>query len=106
MRRLSETYGLPIDPRARVGDLSLGQQQRVEILKLLHRNVTLFILDEPTAILTPAEIEALFVTLRRIAREGRSVIFITHKLDEVMEIADRITVLRRGVASRISCPPT
>jgi len=96
VRRLSETYGLPVDPHARVGELSLGQQQRVEILKLLQRNVTLLILDEPTAVLTPTEIAALFVTLRRIAREGRSVIFITHKLDEVMEIADRITVLRRG----------
>ncbi len=96
VRRLSEAYRLPIDPRARIDELSLGQQQRVEILKLLHRNADLLILDEPTAVLTPAEVEGLFVTLRRIVREGRSVVFITHKLEEVMEIADRITVLRRG----------
>ncbi len=96
VRRLSETYRLPIDPRARIDELSLGQQQRVEILKLLHRNAGLLILDEPTAVLTAAEVEGLFGTLRRIVREGRSVVFITHKLEEVMEIADRITVLRRG----------
>jgi len=87
---------LLVQPRARIDELSLGQQQRVEILKLLHRNVDLLILDEPTAVLTPAEVEGLFATLRRIVREGRSVVFITHKLEEVMEIADRITVLRRG----------
>jgi simple sugar transport system ATP-binding protein len=96
VRALSETYGLPVDPRARVDELSLGQQQRVEILKLLRRRADLLILDEPTAVLVPAEIEELFETLRRIAGEGRSVVFITHKLDEVMAIADRITVLRRG----------
>ena len=96
VRRLSETYRLPIDPRARIDELSLGQQQRVEILKLLHRNADLLILDEPTAVLTPAEVEELFATLRRIASEGRSVVFITHKLEEVMQIADRITVLRQG----------
>jgi general nucleoside transport system ATP-binding protein len=96
VRRLSEAYRLPIDPRARIDELSLGQQQRVEILKLLHRSADLLILDEPTAVLTPGEVEGLFATLRRIAHEGRSVVFITHKLEEVMEIADRITVLRRG----------
>ena len=96
VRSLSETYRLPVDPRARIDELSLGQQQRVEILKLLHRKADLLILDEPTAVLTPAEVEGLFATLRRIVRDGRAVVFITHKLDEVMEIADRITVLRRG----------
>jgi len=96
VRRLSEAYRLPIDPRARIDELSLGQQQRVEILKLLHRQADLLILDEPTAALTPGEIDELFATLRRIARECRSVVFITHKLDEVMEIADRITILRQG----------
>jgi simple sugar transport system ATP-binding protein len=96
VRRLSVTYGLPIDPHARINELSLGEQQRVEILKLLFRNANLLILDEPTAVLTSVEIAGLFATLRRIVREGRSVIFITHKLDEVMEIADQITVLRRG----------
>ena len=96
VRRLSVTYGLPIDPHTRIGDLSLGEQQRVEILKLLLRKANLLILDEPTAVLTPVEIAGLFATLRRVVSEGRSVIFITHKLDEVMEIADQITVLRRG----------
>ena len=96
VRRLSDTYGLPIDPHARIADLSLGEQQRVEILKLLFRNANLLILDEPTAVLTSGEIAGLFATVRRIVREGRSVIFITHKLEEVMEIADQITVLRRG----------
>jgi ABC-type uncharacterized transport system ATPase subunit len=96
VRRLADTYGLPIDPHARIADLSLGEQQRVEILKLLFRNANLLILDEPTAVLTSGEIAGLFSTLRRIVGEGRSVIFITHKLEEVMEIADQITVLRRG----------
>lgn len=96
VRGLSEVYGLPVEPGARIDELSLGQQQRVEILKLLYRKADLLILDEPTAVLGPGEIEGLFATLRRIVREGRSVIFITHKLDEVMEIADRITILRRG----------
>jgi simple sugar transport system ATP-binding protein len=94
--RLSKTYGLAIDPGARIDELSLGQQQRVEILKLLYRNVDVLILDEPTAVLTPSEIEELFATLKNIAREGRSVIFITHKLEEVLEIADEITILRKG----------
>ncbi len=96
VRRLSETYGLPLDPRSRIDELSLGQQQRTEILKLLYRRTDLLILDEPTAVLSPGEIDALFATLRRIVLEGRSVVFITHKLEEVMEIADRITILRRG----------
>jgi len=96
VRRLSEAYRLPLDPRARIDELSLGQQQRVEILKLLYRQADILILDEPTAVLTPGEIDELFATLRRIAREGRSIVFITHKLEEVMEIADRITILRRG----------
>jgi general nucleoside transport system ATP-binding protein len=96
VRRLSETYGLPVEPRARIDELSLGQQQRVEILKLLHRQADCLILDEPTAVLTPGEVDELFRTLRRIAGEGRAVVFITHKLDEVMAVADRITILRRG----------
>jgi len=96
VRQLTEDYGLPVNPGARIDELSLGEQQRVEILKLLHREVDLLILDEPTAVLSPSEIGQLFATLRRIVREGRSVVFITHKLEEVMEIADRITILRRG----------
>lgn len=96
VRRLSETYGLAVNPAARVDELSVGEQQRVEILKLLQRDADLLILDEPTAVLTPGEIDGFFATLTAIVRRGKSVVFITHKLDEVMEIADRITVLRRG----------
>jgi len=96
IEKLCKSYGLQLDPRAYIDELSLGQQQRVEILKLLYRNVDVLILDEPTAVLTPSEIEELFITLRGIAGGGRSVLFITHKLEEVMEIADRITILRRG----------
>jgi ABC-type uncharacterized transport system ATPase subunit len=93
---LSQEYGLDADPRAQVCDLSVGAQQRVEIVKALYRGADLFILDEPTAVLTPQEVEKLFGVLRRLVAEGHSVIFITHKLDEVMEISDRVTVLRDG----------
>ncbi len=96
VRRLSERFDLRVDPAAAVDELSVGEQQRVEILKLLHRDADLLILDEPTAVLTPGEIEGFFATLKAIVRRGKSVVFITHKLEEVMEIADRITVLRRG----------
>ncbi len=93
---LAERYHLPVDPTARVWQLSVGEQQRVEILKVLYRNARVLILDEPTAVLTPLEADALFVTLRAIVAEGRTVIFISHKLDEVMAVADRVTVLRGG----------
>jgi simple sugar transport system ATP-binding protein len=96
VEKLSKTYGLSVNPQATIDELSLGQQQKVEILKLLYRNAEILVLDEPTAVLTPSEIEELFTTLRNIAKEGKSVIFITHKLEEVMEIADRITILQRG----------
>ena len=96
VEKLSKAYSLSVDPKAIIDELSLGQQQKVEILKLLYRNAEILILDEPTAVLTPSEIEELFVTLRNIAKEGKSVIFITHKLEEVMEIADKITILQRG----------
>ena len=96
VERLSKAYSLSVDPKAIIDELSLGQQQKVEILKLLYRNAEILILDEPTAVLTPSEIEELFITLRNIAKEGKSVIFITHKLEEVMEIADKITILQRG----------
>jgi simple sugar transport system ATP-binding protein len=96
VEKLSRTYGLSVDPKAIIDELSLGQQQKVEILKLLYRNAKILVLDEPTAVLTPNEIEELFTTLRNIAKEGKSVVFITHKLEEVMEIADRITILQRG----------
>jgi len=102
IERLSSRYGLQVHPRARIWQLSVGEQQRVEILKMLYRGVDILILDEPTAVLTPQEAIELFETLRHMASEGRSVIFISHKLDEVMSIADRITVLRGGkvVATR------
>ncbi|HMS14357.1 MAG TPA: ABC transporter ATP-binding protein [Microthrixaceae bacterium] len=93
---IGEAHGLPVDPSAKIWQLSVGQQQRVEILKALERDARVLILDEPTAVLTPQEAEALFVTLRRMAAGGRSVIFISHKLDEVMAVSDRVTVLRDG----------
>ena len=96
VRELSERFGLTVDPRARVEDIGVGQQQRVEILRVLHRGADLLILDEPTAVLTAQEIAELFKVLRTLTAEGVSVIFITHKLREVLEIADRVTVLRRG----------
>jgi len=99
---LSERYGLKVDPEARIWQLSAGEQQRVEIIKALYRGADALILDEPTTMLTPAEIEELFAIIRRMAEEGRTVIFITHKLDEVMAVADRVTVLKKGkvVATR------
>ncbi|HZH23420.1 MAG TPA: ATP-binding cassette domain-containing protein, partial [Solirubrobacteraceae bacterium] len=96
VRELSERFGLRVDPRARVEDIGVGQQQRVEILRVLHRGADVLILDEPTAVLTAQEIAELFKVLRNLTAEGVSVIFITHKLREVLEIADRVTVLRRG----------
>ncbi len=96
IEELSERYGLKVDPRAEVWQLPVGVQQRVEILKALYRNADLLVLDEPTAILTPQEADELFAILRSLTNEGHSIIFISHKLREVMEISDRITVLRRG----------
>jgi general nucleoside transport system ATP-binding protein len=93
---LSKRYGLHVDPRARIWQLSLGEQQRVEILKAVYRDAQILILDEPTAVLTPQEADVLFETLRGIAAMGRTVIFISHKLHEVKAVADRVTVLRGG----------
>src|SRR5207248_1573393 len=93
---LGERYRIAVDPRARVWQLSLGEQQRVEILKALYREARILIMDEPTAVLTPQETEELFAVVRALREQGTSIIFITHKLGEVLEIADRITVLRRG----------
>src|ERR671936_599438 len=93
---LSRTFNFRIDPQARIDSITVGQQQRVEILKALYRSADILILDEPTAVLTPQEAQELFEILRTLVREGMSVIFISHKLNEVLEIADRITVLRRG----------
>ena len=92
--------------RARIWQLSVGEQQRVEILKALYREARILILDEPTAVLTPQEAEALFVTLRAMAAEGRTVVFISHKLHEVKAVADRVTVLRGGRSMRRSRRPT
>ena len=96
LKELSERYGLPVDPRARVWQLSAGEQQRVEILKALYRGAEILILDEPTSVLTPQETAELFKVLLHMKQEGHAVIFITHKLSEVMEVADRVTVMRRG----------
>lgn len=93
---LAKTYGLQIDPYARVRDLPVGVQQRVEILKALYRGADLLILDEPTAVLSPLEVEDFFRVLKKLIDGGLSVIFISHKLEEVLEVSDRITVLRRG----------
>ncbi len=96
VRELSERYGLAVDPLAKVESISVGQQQRVEILKALYRGAEILILDEPTAVLTPQEAQELFEIIRALKDQGKSIIFITHKLNEVLEIADRITTLRRG----------
>ena len=93
---LGERYGMHVEPRARIWQLSLGEQQRVEILKALYREAKILILDEPTAVLTPQEAETLFATVRRMAAEGRTIIFISHKLNEVKAVVDRVTVLRGG----------
>ena len=93
---LARIYGLGVNPDRRVEELSVGQEQRVEILKALYRGVDLLILDEPTAVLAPSEVDELFGNLRKLREDGKTVVFISHKLEEVMEIADRITVLRRG----------
>ncbi len=96
IRALADQYGLAVSPRAAIWQLSAGEQQRVEILKALLRGAKILVLDEPTSVLTPQEARALFGILRRMKTEGHAVIFITHKLDEVMEISDRVTVLRKG----------
>ena len=93
---LGERYGLRVDPDAKVEDLSVGQQQRVELLKALFREADILILDEPTAVLTPGEVDEFFAIVRSLIDQGKSIVFITHKLREVLEVADRITVLRHG----------
>ncbi len=93
---LSERYGLKVDPDAKIEDISVGMQQRVEILKMLYRENEILIFDEPTAVLTPQEIDELMVIMRNFTHEGKSILFITHKLAEIMAVADRCTVLRKG----------
>ena len=96
VRALCDQYGLALDPDAEVGTLSVGEQQRVEIVKVLYRGAEVLILDEPTAVLTPHEVDDLFANLRRMRDEGKTIVFISHILEEVLAIADQITVLRRG----------
>lgn len=96
VRKLSESFGLPVDPNVRVQDVSVGIQQRVEILKALQRNAQVLILDEPTAVLTPQEVHELYNVIRDLARSGRTIILITHKLLEVKDVADRVSIMRRG----------
>jgi len=96
VREVSRSFGLALDPDQRIEEITVGQQQRVEILKALYRKADILILDEPTAVLTPQEAKELFEIIRVLQREGTSIIFISHKLNEVLEIADRITTLRRG----------
>ncbi len=96
VRELSERYGLAVDPTAKIADISVGMQQRVEILKTLYRGAEILIFDEPTAVLTPQEIQELIQIMRALVREGKSIILITHKLKEIMEVCDRVTVIRRG----------
>jgi simple sugar transport system ATP-binding protein len=96
LHELSQAYGLKVDPSARVAHLSVGEQQRVEILKALYREASLIILDEPTAVLTPQEVNDLFTTLKRMVDEGHGLVFISHKLNEVLAISDRVSALRDG----------
>jgi general nucleoside transport system ATP-binding protein len=104
IRKLAAQYGLNVDPDARVGQLAVGEQQRVEIVKALYRGAALLVLDEPTAVLTPQEVNDLFVILRQMGREGHALIFISHKLNEVLAVSQRITVLRDGrvVGTRVT----
>lgn len=96
VRKISERYGLAVDPQAKISDISVGMQQRVEILKTLYRGAEILIFDEPTAVLTPQEIKELIQILRTLIKEGKSIILITHKLKEIMEVCDRVTVIRKG----------
>ncbi len=96
VRELGERYGLPVDPDARISELSVGERQRVEIVKVLYRGAEVLLLDEPTAVLTPQEADALFATMRAMAADGKAVVFISHKLREVMAVSDQVTVMRDG----------
>jgi len=107
VRSLAADYGLGVDPDARIEDLPVGVLQRVEILKALHRNARILILDEPTAVLTPQERDGLFMVMRRLKEHGHTILFITHKLGEVMAVADMVTVLRAGKAvAHLTCRET
>lgn len=106
IRELGTRYGLVIDPDAKVGDLSVGEQQRVELVKALFREADILILDEPTAVLTPGEVDDFFAVIASLVEQGKSIIFITHKLREVLAVADRITVLRNGRVAGTADPKT
>ena len=106
IRELEAQYGLQVDPDAKVGDLSVGEQQRVELVKALFREADILILDEPTAVLTPGEVDDFFAVVRSLVEQGKSIIFITHKLREVLAVADRITVLRNGKVAGTADPKT
>jgi len=101
---IAKQYGLHVDPTAKIWQLTVGEQQRVEILKMLYRGAEVLIMDEPTAVLAPSEIEELFKTLRAMTAKGKSIVFISHKLHEVMEISDRVTVLRKGKVTSAGIP--
>jgi ABC-type uncharacterized transport system ATPase subunit len=104
VRALGEQYGLIVNPRAKIWELSVGEQQRVEVLKMLFRGAKVLIMDEPTAVLTPQEVETLFLTLRDMIKQGHSIVFISHNLDEVVSIADHVTVLRYGRVTAANVP--
>lgn len=104
IREISRRFGLKVDPEARIEDLPVGVQQRVEIIKVLYREADILIFDEPTAVLTPQEVEELFKVFRALVEQGKSLIFITHKLNEVLSIADRIVVLRNGRVAGMTTP--
>jgi len=106
IRELGDLYGLRVDPDAKVGDLSVGEQQRVELIKALYREADILILDEPTAVLTPGEVDEFFDVVRSLVDQGKSIIFITHKLREVLAVADHITVLRGGKVAGSADPKT
>ncbi|MBI3161074.1 MAG: ATP-binding cassette domain-containing protein, partial [Chloroflexi bacterium] len=101
---LGDKFGLKVDPSAKIWQLSVGEQQRVELLKMLYRGANVLVMDEPTAVLAPTEIDGLFDTLRSMVAQGKSIIFISHKLQEVTAIADRVSVLRRGVTTASGVP--
>ncbi len=104
MLELGRKFGMAISPSAKIWQLSVGEQQRVEILKMLYRGVDILIMDEPTAVLAPQEISGLIATLRSMAADGKSIVFISHKLNEVMSVADRVTVLRQGKVTAAGMP--
>jgi simple sugar transport system ATP-binding protein len=101
---LGEQYSMSVNPRAKIWELSVGEQQRVEVLKMLFRGAKILLMDEPTAVLTPQEVESLFHTLRDMTAHGHTIVFISHKLDEVVAIADHVTVMRRGKVTALNVP--